>query len=126
MLCCLEVEFLSLSESCVAVSSICVAPFSNMCSTRANSFRKLQLRCGCQFPWCALGLMPHWFPRWSCGRLLLRGLCDQFIELSLKLKRMKFACIIILYFRILLHYCTSLMFYFTPSIMQRTTTQKLD
>jgi hypothetical protein len=27
------------------------------CSTQAdNSSRKLRLRCGCQFPWCALGL----------------------------------------------------------------------
>jgi hypothetical protein len=44
MLCCLEVEFLSLSESCVAVSSICAAPFSNMCSTQAdNNSQKLQL-----------------------------------------------------------------------------------
>jgi hypothetical protein len=40
-----------------AVSSVSVAPFSNMCSTQAdNSSRKLRLRCGCQFPWCALGL----------------------------------------------------------------------
>jgi hypothetical protein len=40
-----------------AVSSFCAAPFSNMCSTQAdNSSRKFQLRCGCQFPWCALGL----------------------------------------------------------------------
>jgi hypothetical protein len=37
-------------------------PFSNMCSTQADHIsRKLRLRCGCQFPWCALGL--------SCGRL---------------------------------------------------------
>jgi hypothetical protein len=53
----LEVEFLSPSASCVAVSSICAAPVSNMCSTQAdNSSRKLRLRCGCQFPWCALAL----------------------------------------------------------------------
>jgi hypothetical protein len=53
MLRCLEVEFLSLSASCFAVSSICAAQFSNMCSTNS---RKLQLRCGCQFPWCATAL----------------------------------------------------------------------
>jgi hypothetical protein len=36
-------------------SSICAAPFSNMCSTQAdNNSRKLRLRCGCQLPWCAL------------------------------------------------------------------------
>jgi hypothetical protein len=57
MLLCLEVEFLSLSASCVAVSSICAAPFSNMCSTQADiSSRKFRLHCGCQFPWCALAL----------------------------------------------------------------------
>jgi hypothetical protein len=40
-----------------AVSSICAAPFSNMCSTQAdNNSRKLRLRCGCQFHWCALAL----------------------------------------------------------------------
>jgi hypothetical protein len=40
-----------------AVSSICAAPFSNMCSTQAdNSSGKFRLRCGCQFPWCALAL----------------------------------------------------------------------
>jgi hypothetical protein len=39
----------------VAVSSICAAPFSNMCSTQAdNNSRKLRLRCGCQFPSCVL------------------------------------------------------------------------
>jgi hypothetical protein len=38
------------------ISSICVAPVSNMCSAQAdNSSRKLRLRCGCQFPCCALG-----------------------------------------------------------------------
>jgi hypothetical protein len=59
MLRCLEIEFLSLSASCVAVSPICAAPFSNMCSTQAdNNSRKLRLRCGCQFPWCALALTP--------------------------------------------------------------------
>jgi hypothetical protein len=53
---CLETEFLSLSVSCDAVSSICAAPFTNMCSTRAdNNSRKSRLRCGCHFPWCALG-----------------------------------------------------------------------
>jgi hypothetical protein len=58
MLRCLEVEFLSLSANCVALSSICAAPFSNMCSTQAdNNSRKLRLRCGCQFPWCALALI---------------------------------------------------------------------
>jgi hypothetical protein len=32
-------------------------PFSNTCSTQAdNNSRKLQLRYGCQFPWCALAL----------------------------------------------------------------------
>jgi hypothetical protein len=57
MLRCLEVEFLSLSTSCVAVSSICAAPFSYMCSTQAaNNSWKLRLRCGCQFPWCAVAL----------------------------------------------------------------------
>jgi hypothetical protein len=57
MLRCLEVEFLSRSRSCVAVSSICAAPFSNTCSTQADmSSRKLRLRCGCQFPWCALAV----------------------------------------------------------------------
>jgi hypothetical protein len=57
MLRCLEVEFLSLSMSCVAVSSICAAPFSNMCSTQAdNNSRKFWLRCSCKFLWCALPL----------------------------------------------------------------------
>jgi hypothetical protein len=32
-------------------------PFSNMCSTQADKYsRKWRLRCGCQFPWCALAL----------------------------------------------------------------------
>jgi hypothetical protein len=36
------------------------APFSDMCSTQAdNSSRKLRLRCGCQFPWCAAALRVH-------------------------------------------------------------------
>jgi hypothetical protein len=40
------------------LSSICAAPFSNMCSTQADkSSQKLRLRCGCQFPWCVLVLM---------------------------------------------------------------------
>jgi hypothetical protein len=40
-----------------AVFSICVAPFSNMCSTQAdNNSWKLRLRCGCHFLWCALAL----------------------------------------------------------------------
>jgi hypothetical protein len=57
MLRCQEIEFLSLSASCVAASSICAAPFSNMCSTQAdNNSLKSRLRCGCQFPWCAFGL----------------------------------------------------------------------
>jgi hypothetical protein len=44
MLRCLEVEFLSLSASCVAVSSMYAAPFTNMCSTQAHkSSRKLRL-----------------------------------------------------------------------------------
>jgi hypothetical protein len=44
MLRCLEVEFLSLSASCFTISSICAAPFSNMCSTQTdNSSRKLRL-----------------------------------------------------------------------------------
>jgi hypothetical protein len=48
------------NRNCVSVCSICAAPFSNMCSTQAdNNSRKLRLRCGCQFPWCALGLN-HW------------------------------------------------------------------
>jgi hypothetical protein len=39
------------------ISSICAAPFSNMCWTQAdNSSRKLRLCCGCQFPYCALAL----------------------------------------------------------------------
>jgi hypothetical protein len=43
-----------------AVPFPCAAPFSNMCSTQAdNSFRKLRLRCGCQFPWCAIGLIEN-------------------------------------------------------------------
>jgi hypothetical protein len=54
---CLEVEFLSLPPSCVDVSSICGAPFSSTCWTKAdNNSRKLLLRCGCQFPWCSLAL----------------------------------------------------------------------
>jgi hypothetical protein len=41
-----------------AVSSICACPFSNMCSTQAvKTSWKLRLRCGCQFPWCALALI---------------------------------------------------------------------
>jgi hypothetical protein len=56
MLRCLEIEFLSLPASFFAVSSICAAPFTNMCSTQAdNNSRKSRLRCGCQFPWCAPG-----------------------------------------------------------------------
>jgi hypothetical protein len=44
--------------NCIAVSSICAAPFSIMCSTQAdNNSRKLRLRCGCQFPLCALALI---------------------------------------------------------------------
>jgi hypothetical protein len=40
-----------------AVSLICAAPFSNMCSTHAdNSSLKLRLRWCFQFPWCALTL----------------------------------------------------------------------
>jgi hypothetical protein len=55
MIRCLEVEFLSLPASCVAVSSICSAALTSMCSTQAdNNSRKLRLRCGCQCPWCAL------------------------------------------------------------------------
>jgi hypothetical protein len=43
------------SASCVAVSSICAAPFSSTCSTQSdNNSRKLRLRCSCQFPCCAL------------------------------------------------------------------------
>jgi hypothetical protein len=50
MLHCRDIEFLSLSVSCVAVSSICAAPFSIMFSTQAdNNSRKLWLHC--QFPW---------------------------------------------------------------------------
>jgi hypothetical protein len=57
MLPCLKIEFLSLSASCVAFSSICAATFSNMCSTQDdNSSRKLGLRCGCLFPLCVLAL----------------------------------------------------------------------
>jgi hypothetical protein len=37
----------------------CAATFSNMCSTQADkNSRKLRLRCGFQFPWCALALTP--------------------------------------------------------------------
>jgi hypothetical protein len=55
--CCLEVEFLSLPHSWVAVSSICAVPFSSMYSTQVdNNSRKLWLCCCCQFPWCALPL----------------------------------------------------------------------
>jgi hypothetical protein len=44
MLRCLEIEFLYLSANYVAVSSIWAAPFSNMCSTRADkNSGKLQL-----------------------------------------------------------------------------------
>jgi hypothetical protein len=36
------------------VSSVCAAPFSNICSIQADiNSRKLRLRCGCQFPWCS-------------------------------------------------------------------------
>jgi hypothetical protein len=41
---CLEVEFLSLYASCVAVSSISAAPFSNVCSTKADNNSQ---NCGC-------------------------------------------------------------------------------
>jgi hypothetical protein len=48
MLRCLGAEFLSLSVSCVAISSICVAPFSSTSSTQAdNNSRKLRFRFGC-------------------------------------------------------------------------------
>jgi hypothetical protein len=60
MLRCLEVEFLSLPASCVAVSTICATTFSNMRPTQAdNNSRKLRLRCGCQFLWYALALRIH-------------------------------------------------------------------
>jgi hypothetical protein len=50
-------ELIKHVTECVAVSSICAAPFSNMCSTQANkNSRKLRLRCGCQFPWCAFAV----------------------------------------------------------------------
>jgi hypothetical protein len=50
MLRCLEIEFLSLSASCVAVSSIS-APLSNVCSNLAdNNSGKFRLRCGCPRP----------------------------------------------------------------------------
>jgi hypothetical protein len=49
------------------ISSVCAAPFSNMCSTQAdNNSRKLRLRCGCQFSWSALALRPHCY----CNRRL--------------------------------------------------------
>jgi hypothetical protein len=38
-------------------------------------------------------IISFWLPRWSCGRLLLPGLCEQFIELCLKLRHTKFAWI---------------------------------
>jgi hypothetical protein len=65
MLRCLEVEFLGRSASCVTVPSICAAPFSNMRSTQDNNrSRILRLRCGCQFPWCALVLRErYWMTR---------------------------------------------------------------
>jgi hypothetical protein len=40
--------------SCVAVPSICAAPFSSTCSTQSDNSRKLRL--SCQFPWCTLTL----------------------------------------------------------------------
>jgi hypothetical protein len=40
-----------------AVTLICAAPFSNMYWTQADkNSRKLRLRCGCQFHWCAHAL----------------------------------------------------------------------
>jgi hypothetical protein len=75
--------FLRLSAICVVVSSICAAPFSNMCSTRAdNNSRKSRLRCGCQFPWLC--------PQPVFGRVSLFRVCllscgrshDQRVETS--------------------------------------------
>jgi hypothetical protein len=64
MLSCLEVEFLILSASCVAISTICSVLFSNMCSVHSgNNSRKLRLRCGCQFSWCALAHIVRVAPR---------------------------------------------------------------
>jgi hypothetical protein len=58
LLSCLGVEFLSLSASCISISSVCAAPVSSMCSTQSdNNSRKLRLRCGCRFPWCDLALI---------------------------------------------------------------------
>jgi hypothetical protein len=51
------------SASCVAVSSIGAAPFSSTSPTESdNSSRKLRLRCGCQFRWCALARTPAAIP----------------------------------------------------------------
>jgi hypothetical protein len=48
-------SFSSLSASCAAISSICAAPYINMCSTQADyNSRKMRLRCGYLFPWCVL------------------------------------------------------------------------
>jgi hypothetical protein len=67
------------------VSSRCAAPVNNMCSTQAdNSSRKFRLRCGCQFPWCALALSvsygrSFWYILWLVEVLLYVVLCSQFI-----------------------------------------------
>jgi hypothetical protein len=54
----------------------------NMCSAQADtSSRKLRLRCGCQFPWCALGLrlpfnsqlvLLHWYVKYVISRINAR------------------------------------------------------
>jgi hypothetical protein len=55
-----ELSFSSFRElrwNCVAVCSICATPFSSTYSTQCdNNSRKLRLRCGCQFFWCAPAL----------------------------------------------------------------------
>jgi hypothetical protein len=79
MLLCLEVQFFSLSGSCVAVYSNCAAPFSNMCSTWAyNSCRKSRLPCGCKFPSCVLDNVPDacQLQRWSYMNFLTMRTCS--------------------------------------------------
>jgi hypothetical protein len=62
LLCCLEVEFLSLPSSSIVIFASCAAPFSSMCSTQAvNSSQKSQLCCNCLFPRCALTLKGRGF-----------------------------------------------------------------
>jgi hypothetical protein len=49
--------FPGLRCNCVTLSWICAAPICSTFSTQSdNNSRELWLRCGCQFPWCALTL----------------------------------------------------------------------